>query len=59
MNKLTLLFLVFQLFSNSLSAQEKFKVKELEKSLKLIPAESFTMDKAIRTFLINTLLDQE
>jgi formylglycine-generating enzyme required for sulfatase activity len=41
MNKLTLLFLVFQLFSNSLSAQEKFKVKELEKSLVLIPAGSF------------------
>jgi formylglycine-generating enzyme required for sulfatase activity len=41
MKTLTLLFLVFQLFSSSLSAQEKFKVKELEKSLKLIPAGIF------------------
>ena len=41
MNKLTLLFLVYQVFSSSLSAQEKFKVKELEKSLRLIPAGIF------------------
>ena len=41
MKRLTLLFLVFQLFSSSLSAQENYKVKELEKSLKLIPAGSF------------------
>jgi sulfatase modifying factor 1 len=41
MKRLILLFLVFQLFSSSLSAQENYKVKELEKSLKLIPAGSF------------------
>lgn len=33
--------LIFLVFSNGSSAQEKFKVKELEKSLALIPAGSF------------------
>jgi formylglycine-generating enzyme len=41
MKRLILLFLIFQMFSNSLNAQEKFKVKELEKSLELIPAGIF------------------
>jgi len=41
MKKMTLLIFVYQVFASSLSAQEKFKIKELEKSLKLIPAGIF------------------